>query len=28
VKFENKGQRGKFISVYALGAPELEVKAA
>ena len=27
VKFENKGQKGKFISVYALGATELELKA-
>ncbi len=26
VKFENKGLRGKFISVYAEGAPELVVK--
>ncbi|MGI9035332.1 MAG: 50S ribosomal protein L27, partial [Pyrinomonadaceae bacterium] len=28
VKFENKGQKGKFISVYAEGATELESKAA
>ena len=28
VKFENKGQKGKFISVYAEGATELEPKAA
>jgi len=28
VKFESKGQRGKFVSVYALGAPDLEAKAA
>ena len=28
VKFENKGQRGKFISVYAEGAPELQVAVA
>jgi large subunit ribosomal protein L27 len=28
VKFENKGNRGKFISVYAEGAAELESKAA
>ena len=27
VKFENKGQKGKFISVYAEGATELEPKA-
>ncbi|HZH35255.1 MAG TPA: 50S ribosomal protein L27 [Pyrinomonadaceae bacterium] len=26
VKFENKGQRGLFISVYAEGAPELAPK--
>ncbi|MEQ1606487.1 MAG: 50S ribosomal protein L27 [Pyrinomonadaceae bacterium] len=26
VKFENKGQKGKFISVYAEGAPELAPK--
>ena len=24
VKFENKGPKGKFISVYAEGAPELQ----
>jgi large subunit ribosomal protein L27 len=28
VKFEDKGRRGKFISVYAEGAPELAVSAA
>jgi len=28
VKFENKGRKGKFISVYPVGAPELELKAA
>jgi large subunit ribosomal protein L27 len=28
VKFENKGQKGKFISVYAEGARELEPKVA
>ena len=28
VKFENKGQKGKFISVYAEGATELAPKAA
>jgi ribosomal protein L27 len=28
VKFENKGQKGKFISVYAEGSTELEVKSA
>ena len=28
VKFENKGQKGKFISVYAVGAAELAPKAA
>ncbi len=28
VKFENKGSKGKFISVYPEGSPELEVKAA
>jgi large subunit ribosomal protein L27 len=28
VKFENKGIRGKFISVYAEGAPELVTKEA
>jgi large subunit ribosomal protein L27 len=28
VKFENKGQKGKFISVYPQGAPELEAKSA
>ncbi len=27
IKFENKGQKGKFISVYADGAPELALKA-
>ncbi len=26
VKFEDKGRRGKFISVYALGAPQLAPK--
>jgi hypothetical protein len=24
VKFENKGSKGKFISVYAEGAPQLQ----
>ena len=28
VKFEDKGQKGKFISVYAEGAPELAPKVA
>ena len=28
VKFENKGKKGKFISVYPEGSPELEPKAA
>ena len=28
VKFENKGTKGKFISVYAEGATELQAKAA
>jgi large subunit ribosomal protein L27 len=28
VKFENKGRRGKFVSVYAKGAAELEQKSA
>ena len=28
VKFENKGQRGKFISVYAEGAAEIAAPAA
>lgn len=28
VKFENKGRKGKFISVYPQGAPELEAKSA
>ncbi len=28
VKFENKGQRGKFISVYAAGAAEIAAPAA
>ncbi len=28
VKFEDKGQKGKFISVYMEGATELELKAA
>ena len=28
VKFENKGNKGKFISVYAEGAPELVKEAA
>lgn len=28
VKFENKGRKGKFISVYSEGSPELEPKAA
>ncbi len=28
VKFENKGQKGKFISVYAEGAAELQPKVA
>ena len=28
VKFENKGQKGKFISVYPAGATELQPKAA
>ena len=28
VKFEDKGQRGKFISVYAEGAAQLQPKAA
>jgi large subunit ribosomal protein L27 len=28
VKFENKGRKGKFISVYPEGAAELELKAA
>ena len=28
VKFENKGQKGKFISVYAAGAAELAPKVA
>ena len=27
VKFENKGRKGKFISVYVEGAPELAPKA-
>ena len=27
VKFENKGRKGKFISVYPEGAPELEINA-
>jgi large subunit ribosomal protein L27 len=26
VKFENKGQKGKFVSVYAEGAKELQLK--
>jgi len=26
VKFEDKGRKGKFISVYALGAPQLAPK--
>ena len=28
IKFENKGQKGKFISVYSEGSPELAAKAA
>ncbi len=28
VKFENKGQKGKFVSVYAEGSPELAPKVA
>ncbi len=28
VKFENKGKRGKFVSVYVAGSAELEPKAA
>jgi large subunit ribosomal protein L27 len=28
VKFEQRGRKGKFISVYAEGAPELEKSAA
>ncbi len=28
VKFENKGRRGKFVSVYVEGSAELEPKAA
>ena len=28
VKFENKGRRGKFVSVYVKGAAELEQKSA
>lgn len=28
VKFESKGRKGKFISVYPEGAAELEIKAA